>query len=113
MTRARNTTQHAIAFAVILRELLDGPCTALELAAETGMRHETVLGWIRAMRRQSVLHVAQWVEDSQGRRGTAAYSLGNKPDAPRRPMQRREIVKRYRQRAPVRAANELLTRKAA
>lgn len=111
--KRRETTQHAIAFAVLLRELLGGPCTALELSAETGMRHETVLGWIRAMRRQHVLYVAAWVEDSAGRRTTAAYRIGDKPDAIRNPMPRIEVVRRYRARAAVRAANDAITRKAA
>lgn len=111
--RRRSATQHAVAFAVMLRELLDGPCTAIELAAQTGMRHETVLGWIRAMRRQRVLYVAFWVEDAAGRRTTAAYRLGDKPDAPRRPMPRIDIVRRYRKRLTIRAANDALTRKAA
>jgi predicted ArsR family transcriptional regulator len=93
--RARHTTQHAIAFAIIVRELLEGPCTALELAEETGVRHETMLGWIRALRRQHAIHVSSWVEDTYGRRSTAAYVLGNKPDAPRRPMAPIDIKRRY------------------
>lgn len=112
-TRNRQTTQHAIAFSVIVRELLLGPCTALELADETGMRHETVLGWIRALRRQRAIHVSSWVEDSAGRRSTAAYSLGDKPDAKRQPMPAIDIKRRYRQRAKQRAALAALTQRKA
>lgn len=102
--RARHTTQHAVAFAIIVRELLTGPCTAKELAEETGMRHETVLGWIRALRRQGAIYVSSWVEDTNGRRSTAAYSLGNKPDAARRPMPAIDIKRRYHLRVKQRAA---------
>ena len=102
MTRLRHTSQHAVAFAIVVRELLDGPCTARELAEETGMRPETVLGWIRAMRRQHVIYVCHWVEDSQGRRGTAAYALGGKADAPRRPVPRQTVVRDYKARVKLR-----------
>lgn len=113
-TRVRHVTQHAIAFAIILRELLDGPCTARELAEETGMRHDTILGWIRAMRRQHALYVSSWVEDTNGRRSVAAYSLGRKADAQRRPMPTIDIKRRYRERAKQRAAAAaLIQRKAA
>lgn len=109
--RIRHTTQHAIAFAVVVRELLTGPCTARELAEETGMRHETVLGWIRALKRYRAIHVSSWVEDSAGRRGTAAYSLGDKPDAARRPMEPIDIKRRYRLRSKQRAALAALTQR--
>lgn len=102
--RVRHTTQHAVAFAIVVRELLTGACTAKELAEETGMRHETVLGWIRAMKRQRAIYVSSWVEDANGRRGTAAYSLGDKPDAARRPLAASDIKRRYRLRAKQRAA---------
>lgn len=99
MTKRRDTYVSAVAWSVIVRSLLEGPCTALELCEETGLRHETILGYVRALRRQHAIHVARWVEDSHGRRTTAAYMLGNKPDAKRQPVPARVVKARYRQRA--------------
>lgn len=113
MSRVRHTTQHAVAFAVVVRELLAGRCTALELAEETGMRHETILGWVRALKRHGAIHVASWVEDSNGRRSTACYALGDKPDAKRSPMAPIDIKRRYRQRAKQRAAMAMMKEEAA
>ena len=106
--RPRQACQNAVAWAVIVRELLTGHCTALELAEVTGLRHETVLGYLRALKRQNAIYVAARVEDSNGRKSTASYALGDKPDAPRTPMSRNVIKQRYRAKAPQREVFSIL-----
>jgi len=101
VTRLRSNSATAIVWATMLRELMDGHSTAKEIAEATGARHETVLAYLRIMRRHRVIHVARWVEDTAGRRTTAAYGFGDKPDAARQPMPRNEIKRRYRQRSRV------------
>lgn len=82
----------------MVRELLAGPCTVADIVHETGMRPETVMGYVRALRRQKALYVSHWVEDTAGRRTIAAYRLGDKPDAKRIPESRTVIKRRYLQR---------------
>jgi hypothetical protein len=67
------------------------------------MRQETIMGYVRALRRQKALYVARWDEDTAGRRSVAAYKLGEKPDALREPMPRAAIKRRYLERVKMRA----------
>lgn len=99
-----NATMHA----VMTRELLAGPCTAQELADETGMRPETVRLHIRALRAAGIMHVQQWVPDSIGRLTTASYRLGEGQDVKRRPMLEVEIKRRYRARSRQRAMHDAI-----
>lgn len=106
-TRRREACQNAIAWSVLVSELIDGHCTALELTEATGMRHETVLGYIRALRRRQAIYVAAWVEDSYGRRTTASYALGRKPDAARIPVPAADIKRAYRARKAANAVGDV------
>lgn len=87
----------------MVRELLAGPCTVADIVHETGMRPETVMGYVRALRRQKAIYIAQRNEDTAGRLTVAAYRLGDKPDAPRAPEARALIKRRYREREKMRA----------
>lgn len=108
MSSTGNTVT-GVMFAIMVRELLAGPCTALELADETGLRHETVLRYLRCMRSQRVAYIDSWAPDSAGRVTTAAYRIGlNKPDAKRQPMPRAEIKRRYYRRAQQRAIHQAI-----
>lgn len=101
--RPRHACQNAIAWSIMVRELLAGPCTVADIVHETGMRPETVMGYVRALRRQKALYVSQWNEDTAGRRSVAAYRLGDKPDATRAPEARALIKRCYREREKMRA----------
>lgn len=113
MSRKRDVTHFAMCMAAMIREMQDGPCTALELVEVTGLRHETVLAWLRALRRYSVIYVSDWVKDTSGRYNTRAYSMGNHLDAPRRRKSRIEIVNAYRERVKKRKDDSILSLKKA
>ncbi len=108
MGRKRDQCVMAIAWGTMLRELMAGPTTALELVAATGLQHDTVLGYIRVLRRMRVVRVASWDADTRGRRGVAAYALGDGPDARRAPMAPIDIKRAYRKRCAQRAADRAL-----
>lgn len=101
-TKVRHACQNAIVWSVLVSEFLDGPSTALELKDATGMRHETIMGYIRALRRQRAVYVAAWVDDTAGRRTTAAYALGKQRDAKRIPKKPIDIKRAYRERKRMR-----------
>ncbi len=96
--KKREHTQTAITISIFLRELVNGNCTAKDLAEETGASHGTILAYIRAAKKQKAIHVAEWVADTNGRMTTRSYALGNKPDAKRNPMPRIDVVRAYRAR---------------
>lgn len=100
--RNRAVRSNAISWAIMVRELAAGPCTVAELVAETGLRPETVMGYVRALRRQRAVYIARWDKDSAGRTRVAAYQIGDKPNAKLQRMPRAEKDRRYRARLPMR-----------
>lgn len=95
MTRIRHNQPLTIAWAIIVRELCAGPSTVSDLAAATGLNPETVMGYVRAMRRQKTLYVAHWGTDQRGRTNAAAYALGDRPDARRTRKPQSEVRRAY------------------
>lgn len=88
-----------MAIANMIALLVDGPATVPEIAAESGLCEMTVRSYVRAMRKQRAVHVAQWHHDNAGRQSLAAYLLGRKPDAKRSPPRTRaDIARDYRKR---------------
>jgi hypothetical protein len=69
-----------------MRAILEGPSTCKEIQHECGLSRSTVDGYIRALHRAGVIHVAVWDVDTNGRRNVASYAWGNKPDAKRYPL---------------------------
>lgn len=74
----------AMTLARFVRMLLDGPQTAREIAAETGLHPVTVARYLREMRRVHAVGICAWEKDSRGRDAIRVYELGRtKRDAPR------------------------------
>ena len=71
--------------AILIRELLDGPCTVKDLAAATGMHGSTVAGYLLAMKRKRCVRIAGWERDSSGKQSIRAFALGDGPDARKAP----------------------------
>lgn len=69
-----------------------------ELVKQTGLSRHTVADYIRALRRERLAHVAEWVRDSTGRTRIARYAVGRFPDAPKPIVSRKEIERAYRAR---------------
>lgn len=72
-----------ITLAKTLKMLLDGPATVHEIAEVTGVMPRTAAEWMRALRKESCVHISGWVPDSRGRDATAVFSLGKGKDKPR------------------------------
>lgn len=83
-TRRPSTLNHLSA-ALMMRALMDGPSSVPEIAYETGISYVTVRRYVRALRDRRVIHIAAWDVDARGRRTLAAYSFGDRHDAPRPP----------------------------
>lgn len=74
-----------------------GPITASVLAGEAEVHLVTAQSWLRELRKQGAVHIAQWLPDSLGRDATPVYAMGPGEDAPRRRTDRAAIMKRYRE----------------
>lgn len=91
-------------YALVLKELLAGPCTVAELEAVSGLHHVTMLDFMRVLRRHGVVHIVAWEPDALGRDVFAVFALGKGTDAKRRKMTPAERSEAYR----VRKTNKLL-----
>lgn len=74
-----------------------GPTTAAQLAVEAEVHLVTAQSWLRELRKQHVIRIANWLPDSLGRDCTPVYQLGTDDDTPRRKVPRAEIMRRYRE----------------
>lgn len=101
MPNLNHTNSGAVAYALCFGCLLDGPCTVFELIEESGIHANTARKLLRILKRHKRIHIAAWENDSVGRSTIAAYALGDKPDAKRRPRKtptQRSAAHRARQR---------------
>ena len=89
---------NAISHAKLLRALVDGPATAHELAAESGLSEWTVASHLRSFEEELLVHVCGWEQDSLGRDQTAIYKWGKGKNAPKRAASNSEHCKAYRER---------------
>lgn len=80
-TGIRQVKLNAVMFAMMLDELLTGPCTAKHISEVTGMAGLTVNRTFRAMYRRRVVHVAGWEKDAAGRHTVRVFALGPGRDA--------------------------------
>lgn len=89
-----------LTFALLLEELLAGPCTVPELADHSGMSHRYVCRLLRTMHSKKVVHIAGWGKDSIGRQAQVrVYQLGPGRDKPKPTKTRQEVNAAYRKRA--------------
>ena len=83
-------------YARLLRMLLDDPCTAHELAEETGLHIVTAQSLMRTLKKHKVVHVCAWEADRLGRDATPVYKLGSGKDKQRHRFTSAERTARYR-----------------
>lgn len=74
---------NAVMYAMMLEELLSGPCTAQAIAEYTGMHTLTVRETLRTMHRKGVVHIAGWEEDARGAWSIRVFGLGHGRDKPK------------------------------
>jgi DNA-binding Lrp family transcriptional regulator len=100
-----------MAFAQMIRLLMDGPHTFAELAEETGLHYVTVREWVREMHLQGIVRVSTWVENKRGARVVAAFVFGEGKDCRRpTPKDGRQRTREYIARKAAREAPSLVAR---
>jgi predicted ArsR family transcriptional regulator len=96
---------NAITQAQLIKLLLEGTYTCVELAEMTGLHYVTVLQYTRELHRAGAAHICAWEKDVRGRDILKIYKLGAGRDAKRQRMT--EAQKQARYRAKIQAARLL------
>jgi predicted ArsR family transcriptional regulator len=96
---------NAITQAQLIKLLLEGTYTCVELAEMTGLHYVTVLQYTRELHRAGAAHICAWEKDARGRDILKIYKLGAGKDAKRQRMT--EAQKQARYRAKMQAARLL------
>lgn len=87
-----------LSVAKIMRALLDGPCSMPELRYISGLSINTLHGYMRALRKEGVVHISGWEKDATGRDSLRVFKLGAGRDAPRRRKPKAQVARECRQR---------------
>jgi hypothetical protein len=82
------------AYAVLIKELMQHPCTPQDLADVSGLHPLTVRDLMRTFRRHKIVHIAAWEANNR----TAVWSLGKGRDAKKPTKTRAQIAADYRAR---------------
>jgi hypothetical protein len=88
----------ALSMAKISRALLDGPCSIRELKVISGLSTNTLHEYMRALRKEQVVHICGWEKDATGRESLRVFKLGAGRDAPRSKKSKAQIAKECRKR---------------
>ena len=72
-------------FALLMRELIDGPCTFSDLKDALGLADSTLRIYLKALRAKRIIHISLWERDGTGRAQLAVYAFGDRDDACRPP----------------------------
>lgn len=74
--------------AMLIRELIDGPCTARDLSQATGLAFRTVSNYLMAMHRKGCIRITAWERDQSGKQSIRAFGFGEGVDAEKEPRKR-------------------------
>jgi DNA-binding IclR family transcriptional regulator len=88
---------NALAWATLIRALLEGDCTADELVEVTGLRRLTVYEYLRYLKKLGAVHVCAREPDVNGRLLIKVWRLGDGVDV--RPPTQSKAVKNLKLRA--------------
>lgn len=88
----------ALSMAKITRALLDGPCSVNELKLVSGLNVSTLHEYMRALRKEGVVHICAWEKDATGRESLRVFKLGSGKDAPRAKKSKAQIARECRKR---------------
>lgn len=72
---------NALAWAKIVRALLDGDCRVHELVEATGLRRLTLYNYLRYLKKEGAVHIATKEADVNGRKLINVWRLGDGNDA--------------------------------
>ena len=84
------------AYALIFKELLEGPLTARDAIEITGLHIQTANNLFKCFKKHKIVYIASWETDSMGRDAFPVYQIGNKPDKKRRAMTSAERSARFK-----------------
>lgn len=90
-----------LSVAKVMKTLLDGPSTVAELQDASGLSVSTLYEYLRALRKEGVVHVAGWEKDATGRESVRVFKLGPGKDVPRQRKSKAQIARECRQRKSV------------
>lgn len=93
----RITKVNALAYANLVKYMLEGLYNAHELAELTGLHYVTVCQYARELHRQGAAHICAWQPDSRDRDAIKIYKIGVGKDKPRRKLSAVERTRRYRE----------------
>jgi hypothetical protein len=104
----RQIKVNAMAYAHMVRLMLDGTYTCAELAQETGLHYVTVLQYAREMHKVGAAHISGWEADARGRDLSKIYKIGEGKDKPRRKLTQAARQIAYRAKKKQRKLLEML-----
>ncbi|MGQ0710007.1 MAG: helix-turn-helix domain-containing protein [Rhodoferax sp.] len=87
-----------LSVAKVMRALLDGPCSVLELQQVSGLSTSTLHAYMRALRKERVVHISGWEKDATGRDSLRVFQLGAGRDAARKRKPKALVARECRQR---------------
>jgi formylmethanofuran dehydrogenase subunit B len=88
----------ALSMAKVTRALLDGPCSIRELQVISGLSTNTLHEYMRALRKERVVHIGAWEKDATGRESLRVFKFGPGKDQPRAKKSKALIARECRQR---------------
>jgi hypothetical protein len=88
----------AMSMAKVTRALLDGPCSVRELQTISGLSNTTLHEYMRALRKEQVVHICAWEKDATGRESLRVFKLGAGKDVPRGKKTKAQVARECRKR---------------
>ena len=87
---------NAITQAQLIKLLLEGTYSCVELAEMTGLHYVTVLQYTRELHRAGAAHICMWDKDGRGRDLTRIYKIGVGKDVKRQRLSAAERQRKYK-----------------
>lgn len=90
---------NALAYAHLIKLMLEGIYSCEELAEFSGLHYVTVLHYTRELYRAKACHIVRWEKDARERDSVKIYKLGAGKDAKRQKLTQVERQARWRAKA--------------
>lgn len=87
-----------LSVAKVMRALLDGPCCVRELQQTSGLSTATLHAYMRALRKEGVVHISGWEKDATGRESLRIFKLGPGRDVARQRKPKALVARECRKR---------------
>jgi hypothetical protein len=98
---------NALSIAKMMRSLLEGPATAAELVAVSGLSRGTVYSYLKALHAEKCIYVCGWEKSVLNRDAIKIFAIGSKPDAPRTRKSKALIAAECRARKRIKILKDL------